>query len=78
MLDILNRQHTTAGKKVNPRKPIKWILVDSAIIGGIAMCAAMPPAIPGINELWVMGKAFSAAFFLQLAIERGIKRQSSH
>jgi len=62
MLDIVNR-----------RKPLKWILIDSLIVGGIAMAAAMPNAVPTITDLWVMFKGFLGSFLIQLAIERGIK-----
>lgn len=73
MLDILDRKHTNPTKK-NSRKPMKWILLDSAIIGGIAFAAVMPAAVPTANEVWVMLKAFFGAFILQLAVERGLKR----
>lgn len=73
VLDIIHRGHTNPGRK-NTRKPMKWIIIDSLIIGGIAVSASMPPTVPTINELWVMFKAFVGSFLLQLAIERGIKR----
>lgn len=57
----------------NSVKPWKWILIDSIIIALIAMVAVMPSAVPTETELWVMFKAFLAAFVVQLAIERGIK-----
>lgn len=74
MLDTVNRSHTNPEGK-NARKDMKWILVDSAIIGAIAMCAAMPSTVPTIPDLWVMVKAFLGSFILQLAIERGLKRK---
>ena len=73
MLDFWNRKHTNPEGK-NQRKPMKWIVIDSAIIGLIAMVACMPDVVPTLNEVWVMGKAFIGAFVVQLAIERGIKR----
>jgi len=73
MLDMINRSHTNPERK-NKRKPFKWIIIDSVIVGLIAMAAAMPSTIPTVNELWVMFKAFFGSFVLQLAIERGIKR----
>lgn len=73
VLDMLHREHTNPNKK-NSRKPMKWILVDSAIIGFIAFFAAMPNVIPTIGELLVMAKAFAGSFLFQLAVERGIKR----
>ena len=73
MLDLVNREHTNPEKK-DEVKPWKWILIDSLIIAALATAVNMPSAIPGVNEAWVMAKAFFGAFFLQLAIERGIKR----
>lgn len=75
---MLNRKHTNTERK-NMRKTLKWILIDSATIGGIAMFASMPAIVPttpveAINGLYVMLKAFGGAFFLQLAVERGLKR----
>jgi hypothetical protein len=74
VLDLLNRKHTNPEGK-NKRKSMKWIIIDSIIIGGIAMCASMPSAIPTANDLWVMFKAFLGSFLFQLAIERGLKRE---
>jgi len=70
---MLNRAYNNADGK-NTRKPMKWILIDSAIIGGIAMVAVMPSTVPDANSLWVMLKAFLGAFIFQLAVERGLKR----
>lgn len=75
MVDLVNRSHESKDGK-NHRKPFKWILIDSAIIGGVAMAASMPSWIPGWPDLWIMTKAFIGAFLLQLAIERGLKRKS--
>lgn len=74
MLDVVNRSHSDPKGK-NTRKEMKWILIDSIIIGVIAMCAAMPSTIPTVCDLWVMFKAFLVAFAVQLAIERGLKRK---
>lgn len=76
MLDLLNRSHTNPQRK-NTRKEIEWILVDSIIIGAIAMAASMPSTIPTPIHLYVMLKAFIGSFFIQLAIERGLKRKKS-
>jgi hypothetical protein len=51
------------------------MLVDSVIIGVIAMAAAMPSAVPTAADLWVMFKAFLGAFIVQLAVERGLKKE---
>ena len=75
VLDILSRRHTNPKKK-NTRKPWKWIVTDSVIIGSIAAWACAPQWFPTtLNEVWVMGKAFGAAFFLQAAVELGLKRK---
>jgi len=74
VLDMLHREHTNPDKK-NKRKPMKWIIIDSAIIGGISAFACAPSFVPGLSELWVMCKAFVGAFLFQLAVERGIKRK---
>lgn len=73
MLDIIHRGHTNPERK-NSRKPFKWILLDSVIIGGIAAWACAPNWIPSVADIWVMFKAFCGAFLLQVAVERGIKR----
>jgi len=55
-------------------KPLKWIVLDSLIIAGIAFLATLPQErIPTPTELYVALKAFAFSFLLQLAVERGIK-----
>jgi len=57
------------------KKSIKWIIVDSAIIAGIAFISSLPEAkLPNIYDLYIAVKAFIYAFLLQLAIERGLKK----
>jgi hypothetical protein len=73
VLDMLRREHTNP-KRINKQKPMKWIFMDSLVIAGIAVCAAMPSTIPTIADAWIMFKAFMGSFIFQLAIERGIKR----
>ena len=73
MVDLINRAHNEEDGK-NHRKPWRWMIIDSIIIGVIALVAVMGNEPPGWPELWVMLKAFIGAFALQLAIERGIKR----
>ena len=59
----------------NPgKKPIVWMLIDSAIIAGIAMMAVLPEHIPTATEVWIAVKTFIYAFLVQLAIERGLKK----
>lgn len=74
MLDMINRCYNDPNGE-NSRKPLKWILIDSIIIGLLALVAVMPVNIPTEVELWVMFKAFIAALVFQLAVERGIKRK---
>jgi len=57
----------------NPGKPLRWILLDSLIIGLIAFTAALPEHPPSLAELYVAFKAFLYAFLAQLMVERGIK-----
>ena len=70
---MVNRAHNTEDGS-NSVKPWRWILVDSAIIGAIAMAAVMPGEIPRVSDIWVMAKAFFAAFIVQVGIERGLKK----
>lgn len=58
----------------DPRKTWREMLVDSAIIGGIAVFACIGSAPPTWETAWVAFKAFGAAFVIQLAWERGLKR----
>jgi len=74
MLDMINRSHTNPKKK-NTRKPWKWMLADSLIVGLIATVASMPSTIPSVAECWVMFKAFLGSFIFQVAVERGLKRK---
>jgi len=58
----------------NPSKPIKWIIIDSLIIAGIAFVASLPfDRIPNVYDLYVALRAFIYAFLIQLAVERGLK-----
>jgi len=64
----------------NPGKPIKWIVIDSLIIAGIAFVSALPGnRLPNLMDLYVALKAFAYSFLIQLAVERGIKpRLANH
>jgi len=75
VLDMVNRSYT-AEEGGNPRKPLRFILLDSALIGAIAMGASMPSTVPTWAEAWVLFKAFFIAFIYQLAVERGLKKPS--
>lgn len=60
----------------NPGKPIKWILVDSAVIAGIAFVSTLPAdRLPGLLDIYVALRAFAYSLLLQLAVERGLKPQ---
>jgi len=56
-------------------KPWKWIIIDSAIIGGIAFVASLPTNhLPSLLEIYIGIKAFLYSFLVQVALERGIKK----
>lgn len=70
---MVNRTHASEDG-TNSRKPLKWILIDSAIIAGVTLWAVSPTTVPTWADLWVMVRGFGAAFFAQLLVERGLKR----
>jgi hypothetical protein len=58
----------------NPGKPLKWILIDSLIIAGIAFVSVLPSdRLPTILDTYVALKAFMYSLLVQLAVERGLK-----
>lgn len=59
----------------NPgEKPFKWIVIDSAILAGIAFAATLPSArAPTLEDIYLAVRAFLYAFLVQLGIERGLK-----
>lgn len=58
----------------NASKPLRWILLDSLIIGGIVFISAMPmDRLPNVYDVYVAVRGFLYAFLIQLAVERGIK-----
>ena len=73
MLNIAS-QPSPAKDGQDPRKTWTGILIDSAIIGAIALFACIGSAPPTWDTAWVAFKAFGAAFAVQLAWERGLKR----
>jgi len=73
MLNLSGRTNSSENTG-NNRKTWKWMIVDSAIVGGIAAFAAIGTAGPTWDTMWVIFKAFGLAFLLQLAVERGLKR----
>lgn len=56
------------------RKTWAAMLIDAAIIGAIAAFASIGGNGPTMEVLWTVFKAFGLAFFIQLAVERGLKR----
>lgn len=73
MLDMHGKEAAVAGAN-DGRKAWRAMIIDAAIIGGIATFAAVGSMPPSYEMLWISFKAFGGAFLLQLAIERGIKR----
>ena len=75
-MKVLNMsgRNTSSENTGSSRKTWKWMLIDSAIVGGIATFAAINSAGPTWGTAWVAFKAFGAAFLLQLYVERGLKR----
>ena len=73
MLNIASRARATEDGQ-DPRKTMREMLIDAAIIGAIAVFAAIGSAPPTWDTAWIALKAFGAAFAVQLAWERGLKR----
>jgi len=73
VLDI-SRQTGPREEGGDNRKTWTDMLVDSAIIGGIAVFASIGSMPLTWDTSWIAFKAFGAAFLVQLAIERGLKR----
>jgi hypothetical protein len=58
----------------NPKKPIKWILFDSLIIGLLALASSLPyDRIPTQLDIYIAFRAFIYAFVAQLAFEYKVK-----
>jgi hypothetical protein len=73
MLDMVNRESSSPNGK-STRKTWKMMIVDSLIIGLVALAAVLPGTVPNVGDAWVMFKAFFIAFVFQVAVERGLKR----
>jgi len=55
-------------------KDWKWIVIDSAVIAGIAFISVMPvDHLPTMFDVYTAVKAFGYAFLVQVATERGFK-----
>lgn len=74
MLNLSGR-HNSPENTGSSRKTFKWMLIDAAIVGGIATFSAINAAGPTWATAWIAFKAFGAAFLLQLYVERGLKRE---
>jgi len=58
----------------NHGKSMAWIVLDSIIVACIAFISTLPSThLPSLLDLYTSLKAFAYAFFIQLAVERGIK-----
>jgi len=73
MLDMHGKV-ASASSAVNGRKTWKAMIIDAAIIGAIAAFASIGGEGPTLDVLWTVFKAFGLSFFMQLAVERGLKR----
>jgi len=70
----ISRQTNPEEEGGDGRKTWTDMLIDSAIIGGIAVFASIGSMPLTWDTSWIAFKAFGAAFLVQLAIERGLKR----
>ena len=59
----------------NTRKAWRWMVVDAAIVGGISLFTELVAGPPTWLGLYKAAAAFGLAFFIQLAVERGLKRE---
>lgn len=73
MLNMSGYSNSAKGNSPS-RKSWKWMLIDAAIIGAIASFAGIGGGGPTLATLWIAFKAFGLSFFMQLAVERGLKR----
>ncbi len=73
MLNLSGRTNSSENTG-SSRKAWRWMIVDAAIVGGIAAFAAIGGGGPTWGTAWVAFKGFGLAFLLQLAVERGLKR----
>lgn len=61
----------------SPPKPIKTILITSALIALGTILPILPRDIPTYQELYNVGVVFISAFVTQLLIEYGLKKKIS-
>ena len=74
MLNMSGRTNSSENTG-NPRKTWTWMIVDSAIIGGISLFTELITGPPTWASAYKAAIAFGLAFFIQLAVERGLKRE---
>jgi len=73
MLDIVNSSRT-ASVGEDSRKSWEMMIIDSLIIGGISLFTELVSGPPTWLGLYKAVTACGLAFFIQLAVERGLKR----
>ena len=73
MLNMSGRPNSATADE-NGRKTWRWMLVDSAIIGAISLFTELIAGPPTWMGVYKAAAAFGLAFFIQLAVERGLKR----
>jgi hypothetical protein len=73
MLNIASHRAASSAQE-DTRKTWREMLIDSAIIGAISVFAVIGSEPPTWNTVWIAFKAFGAAFVIQLAVERGLKK----
>jgi len=57
-----------------PRKPFKWIVIDSLIVAAFMFIATLPyDRPPTLSELYISIRAFLYFFLFELMFEMGIK-----
>ena len=74
ILNLSGRTNATENTG-STRKARRWIIIDSAIIRGISLFTELISGPPTWMGLYKAGVAFGLAFFIQLAVERGLKRE---
>lgn len=74
MLNLCGRRNSPENTG-DSRKTWTWMIVDAAIIGGISLFTELITGPPTWMGLYKAAMAFGLAFFIQLAVERGLKRE---
>jgi hypothetical protein len=77
LLNVLRIPDPPSGSSKSKRtrkRTLGEISLNALLVSGISLFAIMPEHFPNLNELWVMFRAFGAAFVVQLATELGVKK----